>query len=643
MWLPLYLMFWLRTSFAVQNATSNEKFTIWHFWVPSSGENGPNGSFTPPGGNHNATYVPLPFQPLAPPAPPFQEQVLFIEYDLTATTYNASDDGYDVYFLEKLLDKYANWISTSSVFHLALQDGYQCPTGRACSPFSECKKIYEAFLGPQSIIQYASSGWDSVLFAQLIDTFMRQSFDPSVNKESLWCPTILVNLTMYPPQYEQICDSPYYNLDSQKWTQAQTDENLEIFTTGGIDHSLRVHPYIIFPMPIELIRPEDTLTFGGFPWFGLNTSQWLASELKRSLGPSNTVVNCSLKNPCLDPGDCSQVGAYWMSDRPRFKSRWGFFALWAIRNLNQALTTQYNAMQGAAIDATLEAFNVDDYFPKAHKSFPLLNALTGLGILFGAVSGFLTEAAAVAGTIGTIAPAVGTYYERGFDSAVDRSDPNVAAKTYAKKLRTVYDAFVHAQENITADLFSGQSIGNGNNGSVTLLDVLKNGTWVDPDSVPDLASAQDQIFFELFSRSINAMWKTETSNKMWVLFVDLEDDVQSTPKCQKDLSGPQDLKYCADGGVYYVYNFIEKGDHQGYLGYPWGADKMLSNINLDPSVCGKNRSHNNATRSLILPSSGLCKDLLDHTNWPKLTSRYLTPSLLIQPTYPSSYSPPPTS
>ena len=65
---------------------------------------------------------------------------------------------------------------------------------------------------------------------------------------------------------------------------------------------------------------------------------------------------------------------------------------------------------------------------------------------------------------------------------------------------------------------------------------------------------------------------------MWVTFVDLEND---TLKCQLDMTGPQDSKYCADGGVYYTYNFIERGDHKGTVGYPWGAQKLsLLDLNL---------------------------------------------------------------
>ena len=73
---------------------------------------------------------------------------------------------------------------------------------------------------------------------------------------------------------------------------------------------------------------------------------------------------------------------------------------------------------------------------------------------------------------------------------------------------------------------------------------------------------------------------------MWVLFVNTGDMPPSTVNCDNDFTGPQDMKYCGDGGVYYAYNFIEKGDHMGYLWYPWGAEKMKSKIKIDPKVRG---------------------------------------------------------
>ncbi len=71
---------------------------------------------------------------------------------------------------------------------------------------------------------------------------------------------------------------------------------------------------------------------------------------------------------------------------------------------------------------------------------------------------------------------------------------------------------------------------------------------------------------------------------MWVLFVDLGDDDDKKWRCGNDTSGPPTMKYCADHGVYYAYNFVEKGDLIGHRNYPWGADKMKLNLGIDPAV-----------------------------------------------------------
>ena len=189
-------------------------------------------------------------------------------------------------------------------------------------------------------------------------------------------------------------------------------------------------------------------------------------------------------------------------------------------------------------------------------------------------------AAASAGAVGAIAPAIGTYFERYYAANVDRSDPQVAQKTFAPKVRQVYDLFVNALDDIAADLFAGRKI----EGKVLLTEMMKGGKWANPQLLTEVSDAKDQIFFEIFARSLDALWKTPTSNKIWVLFVDTQEDGNTTYKCGNNTDGPPDLKYCADGGAYYAYNFVEKGDHLGFLSYPWGADKLKSKLKMDPAV-----------------------------------------------------------
>ncbi len=51
-----------------------------------------------------------------------------------------------------------------------------------------------------------------------------------------------------------------------------------------------------------------------------------------------------------------------------------------------------------------------------------------------------------------------------------------------------------------------------------------------------------------------------------------------------DTTGPPDSKYCADGGVYYTYNFVERPNGGGGVGWPWGADKLQPQAGIELKV-----------------------------------------------------------
>ena len=99
---------------------------------------------------------------------------------------------------------------------------------------------------------------------------------------------------------------------------------------------------------------------------------------------------------------------------------------------------------------------------------------------------------------------------------------------------------------------------------------MRNGTWVEDKIITKVSDLNAKVRVEVLSRSINALWKTWSSNKMWVLFVTLDDPAQ----CETLDSGPTDSRYCADGGVYYTYNFDEEGIGGGGVNYPWGAESL---------------------------------------------------------------------
>lgn len=261
----------------------------------------------------------------------------------------------------------------------------------------------------------------------------------------------------------------------------------------------------------------------------------------------------------------------------------------AIASINQQLFNQYQALQSATIESALATFNIADYWPKPSKDLQIKNIITGLSVALAAVSGFipflgpelvaLQVAGATVGGLGAVAGGVGTFFERSLAKNPDLSDPNIAQKRFAPFVRQVFRVFSESLDNITAALLRGDRIGD----EFDVYDMIEGGLWVDRSALSRIAAVQAQLFNEITSRAINNLWKTPTSNKTWVLYVYLDDDDHRW-KCGNDTSGPPTLKYCADGGVYYAYNFVEKGDKKGYRDYPCGADKLYANLGIDPAV-----------------------------------------------------------
>ena len=511
-----------------------------------------------------------------PPKNSYRETYFLISYIFDPKTTPLDTEAISK-TLGKFLETFGRWLAPKEIFQLVTLPNIKALDLPKC-PDAGCADV--AICGPMlNAVKDFFDGldWTKGLGKETNITNMAFKFDQDMGnfppfsrrpniKQEYHCPVMLVNTSMIREQADFICDSEAYIKSAANWLEQKTDDSLDIFVRGGIDPVYREISGFYYP-PLDL------------------ESTHISQVLRARFTEPTSDIPCSLKNPCPEPPECRLVGEKSMLQKPRFKRPWAYFTMWAIRNLNQEMKNQYDAMQSAAIDATIATFNVDDYFPKPKKSFPLLNLLTGLGVVFAAASGALAPVAAAAsgalGAASAIAPAIGTYYERSFQSKVDRSDPNVAQKNVAPKLRQVYDLFASSLESFTTDLFAGKEM----EGGLSLQSLLKGGAWLESSTLSNVADAQNQLFAELFSRSIDALWKTEPSNKMWVLFVSTADVVPSTANCEADLTGPQDMKYCGDGGVYYAYNFVEDGNHKGHLAYPWGADKMKRKIGIDPKVC----------------------------------------------------------
>ena len=512
-----------------------------------------------------------------PPKDSYRETYFLLSYIFDPQTTPLDTEAISK-TLGNFLDIFGRWIAPTEIFQLAIVPNADAPLelpkcpGPGCSDVAICgpmlqalKDFFDGLDGAKGDGAETNITKKAFKFDQDMGNFPPFSRGSNI-KQEYHCPVALVNTSMIKQQADFFCDSEAYNKSAANWLEQKTDESLDIFIRGGIDRVYRGISGFYYP-PVDL------------------ASTHVSQALRARFSTPTSNIPCSLKDPCPEPPECRLVGEKFLTQKPRFKLPWAYFTMWAIRNLNQEMRNQYDAMQSAAIDATLATFNVDDYFPESGKNFPLLNLLTGLGTVFAAAAGVLAPfAAAASGTLGAasaVAPGIGTYYERAFQNTVDRSDPDVAQKTFAPKLRKVYDLFSASLENFTTALFAGQEI----EGGVSLQTLLKGGKWLESSSLSNVSDAQNQLFVEIFSRSIDALWKTETSNKMWVLFVNTADVVPSTANCEADLTGPQDMKYCGDGGVYYAYNFVENGHSMGHLSYPWGANKMMDKIGIDPKVC----------------------------------------------------------
>ena len=74
-------------------------------------------------------------------------------------------------------------------------------------------------------------------------------------------------------------------------------------------------------------------------------------------------TNCTLQSLCQAPTDCTTVGTTFTGSlrKPRLRSVWAYFVITAIADINQQLYNQFQALQSAAIEDALAAFNIDDY------------------------------------------------------------------------------------------------------------------------------------------------------------------------------------------------------------------------------------------------------------------------------------------
>lgn len=413
-----------------------------------------------------------------------------------------------------------------------------------------------------------------ILFEEVSNSFLREypgEFFGSHDPWRIQCPLQLTDVVLE-EGYCHISPRPIARCGAVNtndgWTLGSQERNLEMFSQGSGVDSQGVwwrgggEDNIA---PVDLAPADPTA----------DLAQALGLAM---LGVDNFV--CSLATKCHADLDCSAVGSRKALglglSKGILRSEWGYCALTSLININEQLSNQYNSIQGASIRAIAETFRIDNFYKAPDQKFDIRNAMLGLGTAFSILGGFAPAIAPVTGIGGAALSAVGGFLGNIISESLDL---NVVQKTYASKVEDVYKQYVNTIDNMTTILLKGQDIEPG----VNIRTMMRNGSWSDYSTLTPISAIEQSLKIEILSRSIDALWKKPPSNKMWVLYVDLNDDRSTTTKCIQDQTGPQELKYCADRGIYYAYNYIEDGHLQGHIDYPPGA-AMLKKIDIQPNV-----------------------------------------------------------
>ncbi|KAL8684751.1 MAG: hypothetical protein Q9218_008154, partial [Villophora microphyllina] len=113
-------------------------------------------------------------------------------------------------------------------------------------------------------------------------------------------------------------------------------------------------------------------------------------------------------------------------------------------------------------------------------------------------------------------------------------------------------------------------------GADALMAFLQGGRYIQAQNYT-LTSLTEFWSTDIAARVINNLWAQYAT---YIAFTNLDDDATHT-RCKADLVGPQSAKYCADGGVYYLYLWSFDDAEGDFLTKPWGFDN-LKQYNIDP-------------------------------------------------------------
>ena len=303
-----------------------------------------------------------------------------------------------------------------------------------------------------------------------------------------------------------LCDSTF-----MVWGDS-IDQHIRMFLTGGgIDDS-------------------------GLYWLGQSTGD----KFSQALGKQLTAIpnyKCSLEHPCNSDLNCHEIGARSGYDAGGaglnyppssgatlyLQVYWGFLTLIAVQNINQQLSNQYVAIKGALGVLALDTFLIGDFFPSPDARFNIINALTGLGTILSIISGFVPVIGPGIATTGSILPAMSTFLG---NAAAMKKDPLIGQKDFPPRVRELYTNYVNTLDEAGNMLLGGDKI-SGASGSFDISDIMAHGVWLNSSALNELISIKTNLTLDILSRSIDALWKTAPSNKMWIMYVNLDDDLSA--------------------------------------------------------------------------------------------------------------------
>lgn len=307
------------------------------------------------------------------------------------------------------------------------------------------------------------------------------------------------------------CSALFWQLTQENWQVNKTDDCLQIALQGGVDYD-------------------------GVYWGGRTEGETFAEALGRQFWNINGNT-CTIKNPCDPVLDCTKIGSFTAVGLGKYgkpmRIPWTLFVSSALVNINRQLRNQYDELKDAIESLALDTFSIDDFFPKKSQDFALQNSLAGIGGLFSILGGFVPVAGPAIAAAGTIASGVGTFMA---NSIAASSDPLEAQKVFSQKVLDIYNGSLHAMDDLVEKLFKGDPIPGPVPGNFTILDMMKDGAWVDPKALTKVSDLNNKLRTEALSRSIDSLWKTRPSNKMWVLFTDLGDGDANSTKCDNGTS-----------------------------------------------------------------------------------------------------------